>query len=228
MTIQTATVLAPLSIDHAIDRYLISTTGRFDRVVAELVLVEPTTCDIDLAGRTLDRMIETVAGLAIGSLVGAVIAGVRRGFDAEVRARVELAVARTIGKIAPPALQLHGLDVAPVRSLALEVQQRVRRRISVAARDARVLLTAIAAAVDEPRVFVRLVGLLADDVVISERYGELVAAGWQCAVAVIERRAAEATATVWRQWAQRINGVRELVPPTRRELAAAGFILQIG
>jgi len=95
---QTATVLAPLSIDHAIDRYLISTTGRLDRVVAELVLAEPTTCEIDLAGRTLDRLVETVAGLAIGSLVGAVLAGIRRGFGAEVRARVERAVARTIGR----------------------------------------------------------------------------------------------------------------------------------
>jgi len=223
-----AALLAPLSIDAALDHYLTQTTARFDRAVASLSLPEPTTRDLDLAGRTLDRLLETLAGLAIGSLAGAVIAGVRRGFGSDVRARVDLAVARTIGTITPPALQLHALDDAPVRSLAIELQQRVRRRILFAARDARVMVAATCAAVDEPHAMRRLLVLLADDVVIAERFGRLVLAGWACATAVIEGRAQEATAAVWRQWAQRINNVRELVPPTRTELAAAGFIVQIG
>jgi len=225
---QNAALHAPPSIDAAVDHYLSQTAGRFDRTVASLSLAEPITRDVDLAGRTLDRLLETLAGLAIGTLAGAVIAGVRRGFGSDVRARVDLAVGRTIGKIAPPALQLHALDDAPVRSLATELQQRLRRRILLAARDARVMVAAIGAAVDEPHAIRRVLAILADDVVVAERYGRLVTAGWECATAVIKGRAQEATAAVWRQWAQRINNVRELVPPTRMELAAAGFIAQIG
>jgi hypothetical protein len=225
---QNAALLAPASIEVALDHYLVQTTGRFDRAAASLVLAEPVTRDVDLAGRTLDRLLETLAGLAIGSLAGAVIAGVRRGFGRDARARVDAAIARTIGGIAPPAVQLHALDDAPVRSLAAELQQRLRRRILFAARDARVMLVATAEAVGEPHALRRVLALLADDVVIAERFGGLVTAGWQCATAVIEGRAQEATAAVWRQWAQRISNVREQVPPTRMELAAAGFIAQIG
>lgn len=225
---QNAALLAPISIEIDLDHYLVQTAGRFDHTAASLLLAEPVTRDVDLAGRTLDRLLETLAGLAIGSLLGAVIAGVRRGFGHEARSRVDVAVTRTIGRIAPPAVQLHALDDAPVRSLATELQQRLRRRILFAARDARVMLVAIAEAVGEPHAMRRILAILADDVLIAERFGGLVTAGWQCATAVIEGRAQEATAAVWRQWAQRISNVRELVPPTRMELAAAGFIAQIG
>src|SRR5688500_11472940 len=96
--------VAVTSPDRAIDVYLSAISERFDRAVADLDLAEPTARNLDLAGRTIDRLIETLAGLAIGSVVGAVIAGVRRSFGAEVRARVEGAAARAIGSPAIPPL----------------------------------------------------------------------------------------------------------------------------
>ena len=224
--IQTARLPAPSS---AIDHYLSATSARIDRAVAELVLAEPTARDLDLAARTIDRLIETLAGLAIGSVVGAVLAGVRRSFGAEVRAKVERAAARAINTIGSPEISpLHGIDAAPVRSLAIEVQQRLRRRNALTVHDTRVLLLAIGAAIDERHVFDRVLGVIADDPTIAEGYAAQVAAGWVAAGAVIESRVVEASAAVWAQWAERLVGRRAAAEPTQNELAAAGFVMRIG
>ena len=226
---QTARLGPALAPDRSIDHYLSTTATRIDRAVGDLILAEPTARDLDLAGRTLDRLIETLAGLAIGSVVGAVLAGVRRSFGAEVRGRVERAAARAIGTIGSPAIApLHGIDAAPVRSLAIEVQQRLRRRNSIAVRDARVLVDAVAGAVDERRAFDRMLGLIADDATIAERYAAQVAAGWECATGVIEGRVVEASAAVWGQWAARLAGRRAAHEPTHVQLAAEGFVMRIG
>ncbi len=214
-----------------IEQYLMATSSHLDRAVADLVLTEPLTYDVDLAARTIDRLIETLAGLAIGSVVGAVLAGVRRSFGAAVIARVERAAARWIGAIGSPEVSpLHGLDAAPVRSLALETQQRLRRRNAFSARDVRVMIEAIASvfAPSELRVFHHMLGVIADDPTLGERYTELVASGWVAATAVIEDRTVEASATVWSQWAARIAGRRAAPVPTPQQLAAAGFVMQIG
>ena len=214
-----------------IDRYLSATSSHLDRAVTDLVLIEPVTCDVDLAARTIDRLIETLAGLAIGSVVGAVLAGVRRSFGAAVIARVERAAARSIGAIGSPEVSpLHGLDAAPVRSLALETQQRLRRRNAFSARDVRVMIEAIACVLDdaERRVLDHMLSVIADDPTLSERYTELVASGWVAATAVIEGRIVEASAAVWSQWAARIAGRRPVPAPTQQQLAAAGFVMQIG
>lgn len=218
---------APTPIDH----YLAATSSRLDGAVSSLVLIEPVTFDVDLAARTIDRLIETLAGLAIGSVVGAVLAGVRRSFGAEIIARVERAAARAIGAIRSPDVSpLHGIDAAPVRALAIETQQRLRRRNALSAHDARVMISAIADALDasERRVFDHMLGVIADDPVLDDRYSELVASGWVAATAVIEGRVVEASATVWSQWAARISGRRAAPVPTQQQLAAAGFVMRIG
>lgn len=227
------TQLAQLSapVRSPIDHYLMATAGRLDRAVADLFLTEPVTCDVDLAARTIDRLIETLAGLAIGSVVGAVLAGVRRSFGAEVIARVERAAARAIGAIGSPEISpLHGLDAAPVRSLAIETQQRLRRRNALSARDTRAMVGAIAGAFEasERRVFDHMLGVIAGDSTVGDRYTELVASGWVAATAVIEGRVVEASAAVWSQWAARIAGRRAAPEPTQQQLAAAGFVMRIG
>lgn len=223
---QTARLPAPSS---AIDHYLSATSARIDRAVADLVLAEPTAPDLDLAARTIDRLIETLAGLAIGSVVGAVLAGVRRSFGPDVRKQVERVAARAINSIGSPEISpLHGLDAAPVRSLAIEVQQRLRRRNALTVRDTRVLLVAISAAIHEGHVFDRILGVIAEDATIAERYAALVAAGWECATAVIEARVVEASAAVWGLWAARIGGRPPTQEPTQEQLAAAGFVMRIG
>lgn len=217
--------------DRACDLYLSAISTRLDRAVADLVLAEPTARDLHLACRTIDRLIETLAGLAIGSVVGAVLFGVRRSFGAEVSGRAERAAAHAIGAIGSPAVSpLHGLDAAPVRSLAIETLQRLRRRNALAVRDARVLLIAITDAVDvtERGAFDRMLAVIADDATIPDRYTIQVTAGWQAATAIIESRVVEASAAVWGQWAARLSGRKAAPVPTPDELAAAGFVMRIG
>lgn len=221
----------PAPARSPIDDYIAATSSQLDRAVASLVLIEPTTYDLGLAGRTIDRLIETLAGLAIGSIIGAVLAGVRRSFGADVIARIERAAARSIGAIGSPDVSpLHGLDAAPVRSLALETQQRLRRRAAASARDVRVMLDAIASAFDanERRVFEHMLGVIGGDPTLGERYTALVASGWVAATAMIEGGVVEASARVWSEWAARIAGRRAAPEPTQEQVAAAGFVMRIG
>ncbi len=225
------TQLARRPARSSIDDYLTATSSHLDRAVTSLVLIEPVTYNVDLAARTIDRLIETLAGLAIGNVVGAVVGGVRRSFGADVIARVERAASNSIGAIGSPEISPpHGLDAAAVRSLALETQQRLRRRNAFSARDVRVMIDAIASAFDasERRVFEHMLGVIADDPTLAERYTGLVASGWVAATAVIEGRVVEASAKVWSEWASRIGGRRAASVPTQQQLAAAGFVMQIG
>jgi len=141
------------------------------------------------------------------------------------------AAARAIGAISSPEVSpLHGIDAAPVRSHAIETQQRLRRRNALCTRDVRMMIDAIAAALDasERRVFDHMLGVIADDPTVGDRYTELVASGWIAATAVIEGRVVEASAAVWSQWAARISGRRAAPVPTQQQLAAAGFVMRIG
>lgn len=221
----------PVPARSPVDHYLTATSTHLDRAVASLVLTEPVTYNVGLAARTIDRLVETLAGLATGNVVGAALAGARRSFGADVIARVERAVARSIGALGSPEVSpLHGLDAAPVRSLALETQHRLRRRNAFSARDVRVMIDAIASALDasELRVFLHMLGVIAGDPTLGERYKELVASGWVAATAVIEGRVVEASARVWSEWAARIAGRRVAPEPTQEQVAAAGFVMRIG
>ncbi len=212
-----------------IDRYVVNTLDQLDRAIADLVLTAPITRDVDLAARTIDRLIETLAGLAIGSVVGAVLAGVRRTFDREVRARVERATAHSIRDLGSPAIApLHGLDAALVRSLGFESRQRLRRRNALAGSDVRRVIGAIATVIDERHAFERMLGVIAVDSTLAYRYTELAVEGWSAATAVIEGRIGEASAAVWGQWAARMAGRRTEELPTQQQLAAAGFVMRIG
>jgi hypothetical protein len=231
---RSAAVLSPTrALATDIEHVVSATFARLDANLVALRLGEPRARDTDLAALTIDRLIETLTGLAIGNVIGAVRAGVRRGFGGALRATIEQVMRNATATLEPAAAApLYAMDDAPVRSLGAELVERLRGRIALAQRDAGAVLEAITAAIEsadpsELGPFGRILGLLAEDEVIAERYARQVIAGWACACAVIEQRPAITTEPVWQQWARKISGVREIVTPTRTQLAASGFVMRI-
>lgn len=192
------------------DHYLSATTASLDRAVADLVLSEPTVRDPAHATRVIERLLETLAGLAIGSLVGAVIAGVARTLGVDVAPAVDRALAPTARA---PAPRLD--DEAPPRSLGGELKHQLRRRIAIDARETGVVLGRIdrMIAPGDRATFGRMVGLLANDDLVAERFAHQLRAGWRCAVAVIEGRTVPAMTPIWQQWAARLAGARPVITP---------------
>lgn len=235
MQLAHATPPAPLAT--AIDDYLATSCGGLDRavVVAELPAVKVR--DPERAARTIDQLCETLAGLAIGTVIGAVAAGVRRGFGPELGARVTSAIGRAAEGLTRQApARVFALDDAPVRSFADEVKRRVRRRIALAPGHARPMLDAAAQEIttreaSELRAFVRMLALTAEDPVLAERYAAQLAAGWRCARAVIEGSPpAMDLDGAWPQWLRRARGLRAEAPAplTSAQLAEHGFVMRIG
>ncbi len=190
-----------------IDLYVSCTTSRLDRAVADLTLSEPAVHDPVSAARVLECLLETLAGLAIGSTVGAVIAGVRRTFGVESATRTD---------IRPPARDVRYLDdPGPFRSITGALKQRLRQRIALGERDVRALTAAIEGqiAAGDRRAFARMLSLLAEDELVAERYAHQVRAGWRCAHAAIDGRTVPAVTAMWQHWARRFAGERHVVVP---------------
>lgn len=190
-----------------IDLYVSSTLLRLDRAVADLTLSEPTIHEPASAARVLECLLETLAGLAIGSAVGAVIAGVRRTFGVEITTRTDLR---------PPARDVRYLDEpGPLRSVTGALKLRLRQRIALGARDVAVLTAGIEAqiAAADRRAFARMLSVLAGDELVAERYAHQVRAGWRCAHAAIDGRTVPAVTAMWQHWARRFAGERRVVVP---------------
>jgi hypothetical protein len=122
------------------------------------------------------------------------------------------------------------MDEDPVTSNVAGLKHALRRRIGLGHAAAIELLLPIdgqIAAADRAA-FARMMGGLAQDELVAERFAPQVQAGWRCAVAAIEGRTIPAIDPLWQRWAQRFRGERPVVTPTSSELAAAGVIMQIG
>jgi hypothetical protein len=184
-----------------VDAYVAATLASLDRAIAELSLPEARVEDRHRASQVIERLLETLVGLAIGSTVGAVIAGVRRTTGALVGARVPLiaTVPRASGWFD---------DDGPARTPAAELKLRLRGRVARSGRDVHALLARIEREIahEDRAAFVRLLGLLAGDQLTAERFARQVRSGWRCAAAAIEARSVPAVEPLWQQWAVRISG----------------------
>ena len=189
----------------AIDHYVTSTLARLDRTIGDLELATPRVRDRDEALAVTDRLVETLVGLAIGSVVGAVIVGVRRTFGIE-------AVVRRLPT--PRRIDEDGGGL----------QRRLRGRVAIAGRDVRAMLIAIEQQLAEADrgAFARMVRLLAEDELVAERFAHQLRAGWRCASAAIEGRTIPAVDRLWQRWAQRLAGER---PVVAAKLAADVMVL---
>jgi len=213
--------MTKLATRSAVDVYVIATLGGLDRRVAELVLPEPKVRDELHAARVIACALETLAGLAIGSTVGAVTDAVRRTLGM-------IPVVAT--EVAPPPRTPHWMDEDRMKPSVAGLKHELRRRIGLGHRDATAMIAPIETQIapgDRPA-FARMLGLLARDELVAERFAPQVQAGWRCAVAAIEGRTIPAIDPLWQRWARRFRGDRPVVTPTSSELAVAGVIMQIG
>lgn len=235
------------TVATAIDAYLAAALGQLDRVVATAALIEPRTTEPEAAARTLDTVVETMAGLALGHVIGAVAAQLRSTLPA-LTPTIERAIhqaTRALGPGSAPALMTVD-DDGPAHGFAAVLRQRVRRRLLLAPRALRPVLAAIAAAIEthaagEERALVRVLALLADDPLITERFTAAVRTGWGCFLAHVEGAPPPTGAPVWEAWARRAGAARgprraptgstgSTAPaerPGAAALAARGVIVQI-
>jgi hypothetical protein len=230
----TAIALASPRVDVAatLARYASASCAQLDRLIARAALAEPIARDVDGAARALAPLIETLTGLAIGRAIGAVMQGVRRSFDGATAARAEAAMHSAASTLEPArAPALFALDDAPCRTFAGELRLRLRRRLALAPRDVLAGITAMADALtaDELAPFARLIGLLADDPLLGDRFAPQLARAWRCFAAVAEGTAHAPTDALWARWLRDVRGEVAPAPaPTPAQLAAAGVVVQIG
>jgi hypothetical protein len=200
--------------------YVIATLGGLDRAVAEAVLAEAKVRDEARAAHVIACALETLAGLAIGSVAGAVADAVRRTFGV---------TPVVTASSAPPQRAPYWLEEERTTANVAGLKHGLRRRIALGHRDAIAMIAQIEEQVTtgERAAFARMLGLLARAELVAERFAPQVHAGWRCVVAAIDGRTIPAIDPLWQRWAQRLRGDRPAVTPTSADLAAAGVIMQI-
>lgn len=217
----------------SISAYLASAISRIDRVIGHTALVEPNG-DLDRAARAMSPLVETLAGLAIGTIVGGVARAVRRSHGPQVTATIAAMLATQVATYRPrpiPALAI--LDESPSRSFREELAKRLRARIVMVAGDARGLLMSIAQIVvtsgpDQALDFEHVLATCTADQLIDEKYARDLQRGWDAWTAVVSSVAACDQTPLWRLWSQRVRGERDVLTPSTAEVVAAGFIARVG
>jgi hypothetical protein len=215
----------------SISAYLASAISRIDRVIGSAPLVEPKG-DPDRAARSMSPLVETLAGIAIGTIVGGVAQAVRRSHGPHVTAKIAAMLATQVATYEPrpiPALAI--LDESPSRWFREELAKRLRARISMLAGDVRAMLMSIAQIVvtsgpDEAIDFERV--LANADSLIDEKYARDLQRGWDAWTAVVASTTVREQTPLWRLWSQRVRGERHVLTPSAAEVVAAGFIARIG
>lgn len=221
-------------VAHAAHAYLASAHSRIDRVIGAASLAEPRFADLDRAARLVTPLVETLAALAMGTIVGGVARAVRRALGDEVTARVATMLARHVATYAPrPVSVLAILDESPARSFSGELARRLRQRIASIAPDTRALLLSIADIVaagtpEDVHAFERVLAASATDSLLDDKYARDLARGWAAWIAVAGGPPVAEPTPLWRLWMQRARGEREVLTPSPVEIVAAGFIARIG
>lgn len=231
-----------------IERYVAATFARYEQVLVAVVptFVEPRVSEPDLPLRRLRFLVETLAGFAVGSTIGAVARETRRGFTLEVRDRIGQLVDRitdegsqavATSELLPPVRFLCDSSRPLLDTLGSQLLVRLGRsipetRTHVSCIHAEIMRTAPS----RLRQFASMLErLAADDVLADAFFGQLVA-GWQCYVAAVSERRPAALfggeqqgrdKEPWRTWARRIEGPPARDVPTRDQLFMEGFLQRI-
>ncbi|HEU0031379.1 MAG TPA: hypothetical protein VFQ53_12150 [Kofleriaceae bacterium] len=221
-------------IDGALERFVATSFRQLDRRVRVTLatLVEPRVSDPARALQRLQRLVETLTGLAIGGTLGALATAIRRGFDATTTAAVDRELAAIAHHLAPACLPLAGstmpfLADADRRPLVDELGQRLHRRLGHASRETTELATRLVAAIDTVPL-VRCLDRLADDPLPADRFADHLTRGWAALSALVAGTPWHDDGRPWQAWMRRARGEREAQTTTQAALVAAGYINRIG
>ena len=228
---------------EAIDRYVAATFDRYRRtLVAQLpTFVEPRVADPDRALKRLRFLVETLAGFAIGSAIGAVASATRRGFGDEVRAGIGRVLGRvmltgaprdTISELTAPAPFLRD----PTRPLLESLGSQLHARLCAAVPEVRAHIAQLHAEITRAapaqlRAFSDELDRLAADDASDLAFADQLAAGWlfyTAAVGDLSHAAAPDARGTWRSWTGRLAGPAPAPPPTEAQIRSEGFLMQIG
>jgi len=210
-----------MSPNAQIDRYVDAIFSRYQTILREYVatLAQPAVTDVARACHCLERMIETVTAFAVGHAVGRVVEAMRR-----IDRDLEAPIAEVLTTVKLPALTANLLPPlrfvadASLRPLVDDLAGRLNERLALAARQARILVRAIATAVGARRSeLANALHLLAIDPTAAFAFGDQLALGWRFLVAVITDTADPAVpdeprwqrgSALWSAWSRRIRGIR--------------------
>lgn len=218
----------------AISAYLATAIARLDKTIASTSLPEPQVADPDRAARLLGPLTETLAGLAMGTVVSAVSAMVRQTFGAEMTARVVSALAKQVASYEPRKLPpIAVLEDEPAHTLGAELARRLRTRIAMDVADTRRMVAVVAdvlASGDsiEARAFERLLEKAAGDTMGSEKFSRDLARGWDAWCAIVTGALLAGQTALWTLWTKRVTNEQEVLTPSTAEVVSAGFIARIG
>lgn len=213
--------MTKLDTRNPLEIYVIATLGGLDRAVADAVLTEPKVRDATLARWAITCVTETLAGLAIGATIGAVADAIRRTFG--VTPVVSTAVE-------PGPRPAPWLEAERAITAVAELKHELRRRLALGHRAVLEMLAPIEdqIAARDRAAYTSVLGVLARDELVAERYAPQLQAGWRCTAAAIESRTIPAIDPLWQRWALRFRRERAAITPSTGDLASAGVILQIG
>jgi hypothetical protein len=231
---QSAALARPsLQPSDAIATYLAAALRRLDQTIASTSFPEPKG-QLARGARLLGPLTETLAGLAMGTVVSAVSAIVRQSFGAEMTARVATALAKQVALYEPrKPSPLAILEDEPAHTFGAELARRLRMRIASDAGDTRRLLLIVADILAsgesfEAHAFERMLAKANADSLGNEKFSRDLARGWAAWCAAVTNTQAVGQTALWTLWTKRVNNEQEVLTPSTAEVAAAGFIARIG
>lgn len=226
----------------AIDRYLAETFHSLERALVTTLpeLVEPRVDDPLRALRRLGLLIETLAGFALGSILGAV----RRELPESARRAITgqlIALAHPAPPTLTPILDepVPFLADATSRPLLDALGAHVHTRLCRSMRDARTALTSIERTLAPlaPDALHAALDRLAGTDHTAVAFADHLALGWQHYAATLgaardpdlpDEPRWNTTRGLWRAFRRRIDRPTAPLEPTHEQVREAGYMMRIG
>ncbi|MDB4958993.1 MAG: hypothetical protein JWO36_6562 [Myxococcales bacterium] len=221
--------------------YVDAVSTTFERALADAIrsLREPRVADVSRALKLLDGLVETLTGLAVGSVAGKLLDGARAWFGAEISRRIAIDLARTSFNARPTpsviAVPVRYLPAGDDRVLVDELGTRLHLRLSRARAELHQIIALATAKIealapDRTHAIDVMIDLPRREAGLGERLADEIRAGWARYIAMLtgmSQPAAETarSAELWRQWVERASGKRPAL--TRSVPESAGYIMLV-
>lgn len=244
--------LADVRIAAAIDRHVAATSAALSQQLAATLpaLAEPRAADPTHALRLLGYLVETLLGVATGSVVGQVVSSVLRGLGSDVGFALELRLREALRRIGPRSdARVDVADLARARSpfvidaatrpLVDELGACLYPRLARAGHDHGTVLTRLSTAVPAARMatFLSTLELVERDRLLSSLWSEHLQIAWRFYTAAVSGAsepalpsdlATSAASETWRAWLRRVRPDLPPVPPVASAVADGEYIMAVG